>query len=109
MPDRDHFEPFVVYRVDRDFGLDALSRAYRAALLYLARDFRDWFRHEPDVVKDYGFASEDDRIYLRCELATPKGVEHLGAADDFEIPPFPGDDRAGLAEDECPPDPGEGY
>ena len=62
------FEEFVLYRLDRVFGLEPASPFYRLALGDLADDFYGWGQSEEasknfDIVAD----SQKGQVFIRCK------------------------------------------
>jgi hypothetical protein len=67
MPDSQHFDAFVVKRLDDVFGLDLENPSYATALAHLAEDFFTWASREPEAHETYGFQTERNQVFIRCE------------------------------------------
>ena len=66
--DRAHFEPFVIYRLDRDFGLDRANRTYQSALQCLGRDFHNWVDQSGPDAEAYGLTCANNEVLIRPSL-----------------------------------------
>jgi len=82
MPDPDHFESFVCYRLDRLLGLDRQGRYYACALSSLADDFYTWGQTNEAQKADFVVDTGKGRLFIRCKSASPD-LPALEPADEF--------------------------
>lgn len=86
MPDPDHFEPFVIFQLDRDFGLDTKSPSYRPALASLAADFFRWGQTAA-AEEDFVVNADRKQLFVRCK-PLPAPLPALEPADKASPQPF---------------------
>jgi hypothetical protein len=86
MPNRYQFEPFVTFRLDREFGLARDNRYYQPALKGLALDFYDWCL-TPNAQSEFQIQTDDGRVFILCgQPALSKELTALEPTKRLELP-----------------------
>ena len=85
MSSSDVFEPFVLHRLHKAFGLpEEENAASTSALRSLAADFFGWARNQQEASTSFGLTVEDQTVYVRSEKPQPVGFRPL---ERFVPPP----------------------
>jgi hypothetical protein len=82
---QNEFEPFVVYRLDRIFGLDSSSRYYHPALRCLAEDLYGWGQTAEAAEEGFVADTANACLFIRCKEPSA-ALPALESADEVWRP-----------------------